>query len=44
MKLSEILHYYSNPIDQRMIGDFWNKLKEYESMLLEKEQAMHQKN
>jgi hypothetical protein len=27
-----------------MIGEFWNKLKEYESMLLEKEQAMYQKN
>jgi len=25
-----------------MIGEFWNKLKEYESMLLEKEQALHQ--
>ena len=44
MKLSEIIHQYSDPIDQRMIGEFWNMLKEYESMLLEKEPARYQKN
>lgn len=34
MKLSEILYYYSNPMDQRVIGDFWRNLQDYEAVLL----------
>lgn len=43
IKLAEIFDHYPNPVDLRMIGDFWANLENYERMLLKKAETQLQK-
>lgn len=38
LKLIEVFDCYPKPSDQKMIGEFWGKLEEYERMLLKKKE------
>ena len=43
LKLDDIFDNYPEKSDQRMIGDFWFKLVEYNAMLLKKADKQLQK-
>ena len=43
LKLDDIFDKYPEKSDQRMIGDFWFKLVEYNDMLLKKADRQLQK-